>query len=59
MANNDKFGHQNASAEVITNTKTSAASTKDQVGYKKEFMGFPLAGGPDDDVSRLLSRDLF
>lgn len=22
-------------------------------------MGFPLAGGPDDDVSKLLSRDLF
>lgn len=21
-------------------------------------MGLPLAGGPDDDVSRLLSRDL-
>ena len=26
---------------------------------KPEFMGFPLAGGPDDDVSKLLSRDLF
>jgi len=25
----------------------------------KQFLGFPLAGGPDDDVSKLLSRDLF
>ena len=26
---------------------------------QQNFMGFPLAGGPDDDVSSLLSRDLF
>ena len=31
----------------------------DQIDENKEFMGFPLAGGPNDDVSRLLSRDLF
>lgn len=30
-----------------------------ETSEQKEFMGFPLAGGPNDDVSSLLSRDLF
>jgi len=43
---------------IAAQTKTTVDSQLNRL-HLQHFMGFPLAGGPDDDVSSLLSRDLF
>ena len=51
---------QKRKAEELDKLDLKVEGSKEaEIDKQKEFMGFPLAGGPNDDISSLLSRDLY